>query len=123
MAPRGTAGGRRCLRPRPSQHPTPVRSPLALTARASRPAQQWVTAVFGSATSALPVAVPTDLLGTPLFGREVPPTAFGYSGAMRWFAALQPLLQVAGIAVLAWALIARLRSSLASPRPLARADL
>lgn len=47
--------------------------------------------------------------------------ALGYSGAMRWFAPLQPLLQVAGIAVLAWALVARLRSSLACAPPRTRA--
>ena len=56
-------------------------------------------------------------IGCPVCNKVVV-LALGYSGAMRWFAPLQPLLQVAGIAVLAWALIARLRSSVACPRPL-----
>lgn len=113
------------------------------------------------------VAVPTDLIDTPWFSREIPPTwwswpslvvssalsgllvatyvgpatdpidagssrkgvagglltffavgcpvcnkmvlvALGNAGAMSWFAPLQPLLVVAGIAVLGWALWSRL---------------
>ena len=165
-------------------HPNPAAALAEWTAR------QWATAAVGAVLSVLLIAVPTDLLDTPLFGREVPPTAWawpsllvsslltglllatyvshsaadgqreaaeapghrrgsrgwvgaaltffavgcpvcnkvvllalGYSGAMRWFAPLQPLLQVAGIAVLAWALIARLRSSVACPRPAHRPEL
>jgi hypothetical protein len=115
------------------------------------------------------IAVPTDLIDTPWFSREIPPTwwswpslivtsilsgvlaatyvrapgnedteaasrqgiagglltffavgcpvcnklvlvALGSAGAMSWFAPVQPLLVVAGIAALAWALRSRIAS-------------
>lgn len=43
--------------------------------------------------------------------------ALGYAGALRWFAPVQPFLAVAGVALLAWALRARLRGQLACPAP------
>lgn len=46
--------------------------------------------------------------------------ALGASGAMQWFAPLQPLLAVAGIGVLLWVLRRRLASSQACPVPTAR---
>ncbi len=128
--------------------------------------------------TALVVAVPTAMLPTPVFGREVPTTwwawpvlgltsvlsglllatyvrepgaeaattasidrrgaagglltffavgcpvcnklvlvALGYAGALRWFAPVQPFLAVAGVALVAWALHARLRGGLACPAP------
>ena len=41
--------------------------------------------------------------------------ALGYTGALQWFAPAQPVLAVAGIALLAWALRARLLNQLACP--------
>ena len=41
--------------------------------------------------------------------------ALGYAGALRWFAPVQPYLAVAGVALLGWALRARLRGQLACP--------
>ena len=41
--------------------------------------------------------------------------ALGYSGALKWFAPVQPFLAVAGLALLLWALRARLRGQLACP--------
>ncbi|HET7762289.1 MAG TPA: hypothetical protein VFL46_08010 [Phycicoccus sp.] len=41
--------------------------------------------------------------------------ALGYTGALRWFAPVQPLLAVAGVLLLAWALRVRLRGQLACP--------
>ena len=43
--------------------------------------------------------------------------ALGYAGALRWFAPVQPFLAVAGVALLAWALRARLQGQLACPTP------
>ena len=48
------------------------------------------------------VAIPTDLVDTPVFGREVPPS-------------VQPLLQLAAVGVLVWALGVRLRGERACP--------
>jgi hypothetical protein len=36
--------------------------------------RRWLTALAASVLAVLVVAVPTDLVDTPLFGREVPPT-------------------------------------------------
>ena len=132
------------------------------------PARRWVVAAGSGVGFAVFVAVPTDLIDTPLFWREIPPTwwswpavivssllaglltatyvatpadhtrparrggyagglltffavgcpvcnklvliALGSAGAMTWFEPVQPLLQVAAIAVLAWALRQRIRS-------------
>ncbi len=54
--------------------------------------------------------------------------ALGYTGALRWFAPVQPFLAVAGVALLAWALRTRLRGQLecpvsAEPTPAASREL
>ena len=41
--------------------------------------------------------------------------ALGYTGALQWFAPVQPLLAVGGVVLLAWALRSRLRGQLACP--------
>jgi hypothetical protein len=46
--------------------------------------------------------------------------ALGYTGALRWFAPVQPLLAVAGVAVLGYALHRRLQGEIACPAPVAR---
>lgn len=139
-----------------------------IAALAAWPARRWLTALVTSVAFVLVVGVPTDLIDTPVFGREVPPTwwawpslvvssilagllvgsyvaaqpqpfddrgtgrggwvgsaltffavgcpvcnklvlvALGSAGAMTWFEPVQPLLQVAAVAVLAWALRRRL---------------
>lgn len=139
------------------------------------PARRWVAAALASPLFALIVAVPTDLIDTPLFGREVPPTwwawpslalsavlagllvasyvaspdrlpadrtatrggwvgslltffavgcpvcnkvvllALGSTGAMTWFQPVQPLLQIAAVVLLAWALRLRLFGELTCP--------
>jgi hypothetical protein len=147
--------------------------------------RRWTVAVVSAALYTVFIAVPTDLVDTPLFWREIPPTwwswpallvssalaglltatyvatpeeaadegavaerprrggyvggfltffavgcpvcnklvllALGTSGAMAWFQPVQPLLQVAAIVVLAWALRTRLRGqvSCAVPRQVA----
>lgn len=43
--------------------------------------------------------------------------ALGYSGALQWFAPLQPWLAAAAIALLAWSLIRRLQGQVACPAP------
>ncbi|MFB8764871.1 hypothetical protein [Nocardiopsis alba] len=43
--------------------------------------------------------------------------ALGANGAMTWFAPLQPLLAVAGLALSAWALAVRLRAAESCPLP------
>lgn len=135
--------------------------------------RRWVASVVGALLTLVVVAVPTDLIDTPLFSREIPPTwwawpvtvtasvlsglllatyvaepqeagvaedaapgragglggvltffavgcpvcnklvllAFGATGAMRWFEPVQPVLSVAALALLAWALRARLRGA------------
>lgn len=37
-------------------------------------ARRWITALIGALATVLVVAVPTDLIDTPLFTRDVPPT-------------------------------------------------
>ncbi len=137
------------------------------------PRRWWVSAL-AAAVTALVVAVPTAMLPTPVFGREVPTTwwawptlvltavlggmlvatyvrepgvpapasegldrrgtlggllsffavgcpvcnkvallALGYTGALRWFAPIQPVLAVGGVVLLTWALRTRLRGMLA----------
>ncbi len=146
--------------------------------------RRWVVAAVAAVGYALLVAVPTDLVDTPVFSRDVPPTwwswpallvssllagiltasyvaepgathasedgprrggyvggcltffavgcpvcnklvllALGASGAMTWFRPVQPLLQVAAVAVLVWALRVRLRgeSACAVPTPASQA--
>lgn len=130
-------------------------------------ARRWLVAAATTVVVTLVTAIPTDLIDTPVFGREVPPTAWawpallvssalaglltatyvaaaqpavksserrgllgglltyfavgcpvcnklvllalGASGAMRWFAPVQPFLQVAAVVLLVWALQQRLR--------------
>ena len=38
------------------------------------PARRWWTALGASVLFALLIAIPTDLIDTPVFGREIPPT-------------------------------------------------
>lgn len=131
------------------------------------PGRRWAFAAAATVAFALLVAVPTDLVDTPVFGREIPPTwwawpsllvssllggllvgtyvdplvddaaparrggyagglltffavgcpvcnklvllALGSAGALTWFEPVQPLLQVAAVGLLAWALLVRLR--------------
>lgn len=144
----------------------------------SWPLRRWAVALGATLAYALLVAVPTDLVDTPLFSREIPPTwwswptlvvssvlaglltatyvarpdapdartdrpakggyvggfltffavgcpvcnklvllALGTSGALTWFEPVQPILSMAAVVVLAWALRTRLRgeSSCALP--------
>lgn len=55
-------------------------------------------------------------IGCPVCNKLVV-LALGTSGAMSWFAPLQPLLAVASIGLLAWALRTRLRNAEACPVP------
>ena len=160
---------------------------VALLVRDPRAA---AVAVLASAVFLLVVAVPTDLIDTPWFMREIPPTwwawpslvvssvlgglvsatyvqptrtscepgdsvvepgdrvssrggyvaglltfvavgcpvcnklvllSLGAAGAVTWFQPFQPLLQVAAIALLTWALVRRLRNRASCPAPSARA--
>ncbi len=129
--------------------------------------RRWAAAAATAVFFTLVVAIPTDLVDTPVFGREIPPTwwswpalitsavlggllaatyvnpatpdepverrggyagglltyfavgcpvcnklvllALGSSGAVTWFEPVQPVLQVAATALLAYALLRRLR--------------
>lgn len=133
------------------------------------PSRRWFVAASVAGLTFLVVAVPTALIATPFFTREIPPTwwsypvltvsavlaglvtatyvaypsgaepaastsrwgavggiltffavgcpvcnkivllALGASGAMRFFEPVQPILAVASIALLAWALYARVK--------------
>jgi hypothetical protein len=55
-------------------------------------------------------------IGCPVCNKLVV-VALGTSGAMSWFAPLQPLLAVVSIGLLAWALRTRLRTAAACPVP------
>lgn len=140
--------------------------------------RRWVVAAAATVLTALVVAVPTAMVPTPVFGREIPTTwwawpvlaltavlsgllfatyvrepgagdttsasidrrgaagglltffavgcpvcnklalvALGYAGALQWFAPVQPFLAVAGVALLSWALRARLRGQLSCATP------
>lgn len=46
----------------------------SLRSLASWPARRWIAALVAGIGFALVVAIPTDLIDTPFFGREVPPT-------------------------------------------------
>ena len=48
-------------------------------------------------------------IGCPVCNKLVP-LALGTSGAMNYFAPIQPLLAIAGVALLGWAVIVRLRT-------------
>lgn len=136
--------------------------------------RRLTVAVLTAAASVVVVAIPTALLDTPWFSREIPPTwwawpallvtsviggllaasyvadpstapadavrpagqrrgaagavltffavgcpvcnklvllALGYTGAIAWFAPVQPVLQLAAVLLLSWALVQRLRTA------------
>ena len=170
----------RWLPQRPPEHPTredpyllgyPLRMLDALRLWTRR---RWVAAAAASVVTALVVALPTAMIPTPVFGREIPTTwwawpvlavtsvlsgllfatyvrepgdpasgeasinrggaaggllaffavgcpvcnklaliALGYTGALQWFAPVQPFLGAAAIGLLLWALRARLQGQLA----------
>lgn len=134
--------------------------------------RQWAVAAGATVLMALVVAVPTAVLPTPWFGREVPVTwwsyptlaasamlgglltatyvdarpaarrserrtwiggaltwfavgcpvcnkivllALGYTGALAWFAPVQPVLAVGSVGLLGWALRGRLRAAARCP--------
>lgn len=151
--------------------------------------RQWLVAAAAAIGYTLVVAVPTDLVDTPVFSREIPPTwwawpslvisailvgllsatyvsgpdsaqgsdgdradllpaepderslsayaggflsffavgcpvcnklvllALGYTGALTWFQPLQPILQLLGFGLLAWALRRRLSAARSCPVP------
>lgn len=148
--------------------------------------RRWLAAVGAMVATTVAVAVPTDLIDTPVFSREVPPTwwswpallvsavltgllvatyvrehpeadhsngltdvgadssgqrwggvggvltffavgcpvcnklvllALGTSGALTWFEPVQPVLSVAAVLVLGWALHRRLGGQLSCPVP------
>ncbi|GAB2743042.1 hypothetical protein [Nocardioides pakistanensis] len=144
--------------------------------------RHWLVAVGSTVAYALLIGIPTDLIDTPVFGREIPPTwwswpalvvssvlaglltatyvadpaakgdeagegtdrsvkggyvggfltffavgcpvcnklvllALGTSGALTWFEPVQPVLSLAAIAVLVWALRTRLRGQVSCALP------
>ena len=97
--------------------------------------RRWLVALGTGAATVLVIALPTALIPTPVFGREVPPTverskgkvradvahekllALGYTGALQWFGPIQPYLGAFGVVLLAWALWVRLRGEVACPVP------
>lgn len=144
-------------------------------------ARQWLSAVGSAVAFGLLVAIPTDLIDTAVFSREIPPTwwswpaltlsaaltgllvgtyvnpvqpndhdarrggwigglltffavgcpvcnkivlvLLGTSGALTWFEPVQPVLQLAAVVLLGWALRARLRGAGACPVPSSPAPL
>ncbi len=140
------------------------------------PLRRWLAAAGVATVFVLVVAIPTDLIDTPVFGREIPPTwwawpslvvssvlggmlvatyvagpeqpdvpaprrggwvgaaltyfavgcpvcnklvlvALGSAGAVTWFEPVQPILQVLAVALLAWALRARMIGAASCPAP------
>ncbi|MBE0010997.1 MULTISPECIES: hypothetical protein [unclassified Arthrobacter] len=57
----------------PLANPTTQRSTL-LAALRQWPSRRWIAVTVGMVMTFLIVAIPTDLIDTPLFSREVPPT-------------------------------------------------
>lgn len=55
------------------------------------PARRWAVAALVGVATVLAVAIPTDLIDTPLFGREIPPTWWSWP-ALLVSAALAGLL-------------------------------
>ncbi len=136
---------------------------LALSSLATWPARRFGLALGAALLVAVVTGVPTDLIDTPLFGREIGVTAWAYpvwivssllagllaatalrpgrpvagggllalfavgcpvcnkpvlillgtSGALEWFAPIQPVLGALAVAALAGALIVRLRAEAA----------
>lgn len=151
---------------------------MIITALKMWPPRRWLMALVLAVVVCLVIAIPTALIETPLFGREIPPTwwawpslivssilagmllasyvapspssedisddgtsrrgviggaltffavgcpvcnklvllALGTTGAVSWFQPLQPILQVAAIVLLGWALHQRLRGEIACAR-------
>lgn len=150
----------------------------AVTALRTWGARRWWAALAATALTVVVIAVPTDLIDTPVFGREVPPTwwswpallvsavlsgllfatyvrngdapeqedrrsgrlggagglltffavgcpvcnklvllALGTSGAMTYFEPVQPVLSVAAIGLLVWAVYKRLTGQLSCTVP------
>ena len=135
----------------------------ALSSLATWPARRFALALGAALLVAVVTGVPTDLIDTPLFGREIGVTAWAYpvwivsfllagllvattlrpgrpvvgggllalfavgcpvcnkpvlillgsSGALEWFAPIQPDLGVLAVAALAVALVVRLRAEVA----------
>ena len=48
----------------------------------SWPRRRWLVALAATAAFVLVVAVPTDLIDTPVFGREIPPTWWAWPGLL-----------------------------------------
>lgn len=51
------------------------------------PARRWLVAAATAVATSLAIAIPTALIPTPVFGREIPPTAWSY-----WALALSAVL-------------------------------
>ncbi|HHT11978.1 MAG TPA: hypothetical protein GX013_02270 [Propionibacterium sp.] len=143
---------------------------------ATWPARRWLFAIGTAVATVLVVGIPTDLIPNPVFGRDIPPTAWswpvliltavlagmvaatyvarkdtpdrerggklgaagafmtffavgcpvcnklvllalGYTGALQFFAPVQPFLAVGSIVLLAAALILRVRRERSCPVP------
>ena len=151
--------------------------PRSITAElAAWPARRWLFAIGTAVATVLVVGIPTDLIPNPVFGRDIPPTAWswpvliltavlagmvaatyvarkdtpdrerggklgaagafmtffavgcpvcnklvllalGYTGALQFFAPVQPFLAVGSIVLLAAALIVRVRRERSCPVP------
>ncbi len=151
--------------------------PRSITAElATWPARRWMFALGTAVATVLVVGIPTDLIPNPVFGRDIPPTAWswpvliltavlagmvaatyvarkdtpdrerggklgaagafmtffavgcpvcnklvllalGYTGALQFFAPVQPFLAVGSIVLLAAALILRVRRERSCPVP------
>lgn len=151
--------------------------PRSITAElATWPARRWMFALGTAVATVLVVGIPTDLIPNPVFGRDIPPTAWswpvliltavlagmvaatyvarkdtpdrerggklgaagafmtffavgcpvcnklvllalGYTGALQFFAPVQPFLAVGSIVLLAAALIVRVRRERSCPVP------
>lgn len=165
----------------PSIEPPQIEPPRLRSGMRAWSARHWLVAAGSTVAYALLIAIPTDLIDTPVFGREIPPTwwswpalvvssvlaglltatyvadpsaassgdeatdrsakggyvggfltffavgcpvcnklvllALGTSGALTWFEPVQPVLSLAAIAVLVWALRTRLRGKVSCAVP------
>lgn len=147
------------------------------TALQAWPRRRWLVALAGAVATALVMGLPTAMIPNPVFGREVPTTAWawpalvvtailsgllgatyvrrptapepvsraglvggvltylavgcpvcnklallalGYTGALTWFAPVQPWLALAGVGLLGYALHRRLGGEVACPVPTGR---
>ena len=105
------------------------------------PARRWAVTVGAAIAFAFTIAIPTALIPNPIFGRKIPPTWWSRparivrpvrggllvathvrdpahdDGALTWFEPIQPVLQAVAIALLAWAVIARLEGERFCPLP------